>query len=101
MKKLNRAKVIDELKLLAAGANGASVVLDDDYFQRLQNALYPEQLARFANAVQDTFFGEFTRNELQIFCITGIELWKDFDTLADAILAERKRLDAAKKQEGK
>lgn len=98
--KLNRQKLISELQLLAAGANGWEVVLDDDQFANLQSAMNPADLARFATAVEQRWFdgnvGAYTQAS-RLFGISDIEKWETFETLADAIIEERKRLERVEK----
>lgn len=94
MKKLRRDKVIEDLKLLAYGADGCTFELDDDEFPCLQRVLSPAVFARFAFAVREVFLSEYISSELLILDITSIADWSTFDTLADAIIKERKRLDS-------
>lgn len=101
MKKLNRDRVIADLKLLAAGANGGRVEPDDDMFPNLQTCLTPKAFANFASAVQlEWFTGEngTALVSLFLFRLLDIEKWATYETLADAIIEERKRIEAIVKQ---
>lgn len=96
MKKLIRERLIADLKHLAAGANGCPVGNE----MALVHCMTTDGFARFAGAVKATWLtdenGYFFENML-FFDITDIEKWETFDTLADAIIAERKRIDAVNK----
>lgn len=98
MKKLNRERVIADLRLLAAGANGWFVELDESDPPCIYCRLNPGELSRLAWAVESVWFPEEDRNSVGLFTIHDIEKWSTFETLADAIIAERKRLDAVAKQ---
>lgn len=89
-------QLIAELKLIACGANGSPVVFDDNYFPNLQSAMYPAALANFAGAVAEQYFPDQKWDDLLIFGIRHMEKWQTFETLADAIISEQKRLRAAK-----
>lgn len=100
---IRRPQLIEELKLLAAGANGGEVMLDDQEFHCLQSAMYPAAFGRFAASVKDRYFTDAESGKWEetfgLFGIVDIEKWTDFETLADAILAERQRLDQVKKKQ--
>ena len=98
MKKLRRDKVIEELKLMAYGANSGTFELSDDYeFSAIFRVLGGASMAKFAYAVRDFYFAECDFQQLCGFDITNIESWETFETLADRIIEERKRLDAIAK----
>lgn len=91
MKKITRAKLIEELRLLAAGANGGDVVLTDDY-STLPAYLSSAAFQQFAWAVSMRYFQDTPNGEVGLMLVTNLEQWSTFDTLADAILEERKRI---------
>lgn len=93
--------MIADLKLMAAGANGGEVCIDDDMFQSMQACMNPSAFSNFARAVKSEWFTDamgYYFEPLFIFELGDIEKWSNFETLADAIIEERKRIDAVEKQ---
>lgn len=83
---MTRKQLIHELKLLACGAAGADIpslssLVTREFFQMLR-------------AVGKIYF----KGEDPSRVCVGIAHCESFDTLADAILAEQKRLRAAKRK---
>lgn len=96
--KLHRGKLIEELKLLAAGANGGEVSITKR--RGIVAALRIPSMHSFRSAVVRRYFhAEWRRCETPRSIGAIGKEWKTFETLADAVIAERKRLDAVKKQE--
>lgn len=96
-KRLNRDRVIEDLKLLAAGANGGAVVLGGDR-PTIPRYLDAGSKVSFCWAVGERWFPD-DQYKCALFRITDLNKWSDFETLADAIIEERKRLDRNAKQE--
>lgn len=92
-KKMNHQKVRGELELIALGANGGEVSITDD-FPNLQTCLYPDAMRRLSYAIQERYFREDVSSIKFMFEIVHLEKWKDFDTLAAAVVEERFRLDS-------
>lgn len=100
-KKLRLDVVRRELELLAWGAQGCEVVPDrDTEWPTLLQCYAPEDLGRFASAVQERFFQKDAKETLLFDIVSGTRHWENFDTLAEQVVAERKRLDlvAARKE---
>lgn len=93
-KKLRFDVVRRELQLLAWGAQGCEVVPDPDTeWPTLFQCYAPEDLARFAGAVRERYFQEDAPETSLFDLCSGARHWQDFDTLANQVVAERKRLD--------
>jgi hypothetical protein len=97
-KKLNAAKVEAELRLLAAGACGYPFEVDEDAFHSLLT-MDSGCLARFAEAVFHQYFRGQTFGTMLLMQMNYCDKWKDYATLAAAIVKERARLDAVKARE--
>lgn len=101
MKIPKRDRLIEDLKLLACGANGGACELSEDW-PYIQTILYPSQFEAFRLAVRDIYAPDATpyADMRGPFTFSSIDLWATFETLADAIIAERKRVNAIEKQKG-
>lgn len=99
-KKLNRERVIEDLKLLAAGATGESVMLDDDYFPTLLAALPPDCLKTFAFAIKDRWFTDATEAARDVCSLMNATAWSTFESLADEIVSARVGADSDASAEG-
>ncbi|AMV18886.1 hypothetical protein [Planctomyces sp. SH-PL14] len=92
-KRLSVDVVRKELELLAAGANGGAVELDPHgEWPTLLQYLPPDRTEVFAWAVRDRFFPNDVDGTF-LFSMTSASKWETFESLANEICKERKRLD--------
>lgn len=92
-----------ELELMAEGANGGPVIFDENYNNlSIIHILGLRQFVQFQSAVRERYFSDAPTSELfgPFIGLHNIVDWTDFETLADAILAEKKRLASVAKQKG-
>ncbi len=92
---MTRKQLIAELKLIACGANGYSVSVP----ARMHGVFPPGSVAkRFLAAINETYLPELWFDDCLGSPVGNRDNWQTFETLADAIISEQKRLKAIKKQ---
>src|SRR5687768_8466990 len=95
-----RDRLIADLELMAAGANGGPVVIDENNDRpTIVHCLGLEPFARFYSAVSEQWFPNMSYSDLlgPFAGMWALPDWTDFETLADAIIKEQKRVAAVAK----
>ena len=92
-KRLDVETVRAELELLAFGANGAPVETCEEW-PTLVTAMPSWSVVNLVRAVKNRWFDDTPYSDVWPLSMTQLDDWDSLDTLTDAIVRERERLDS-------